>query len=144
MSEHTADRPTLSHVIKWLIALAVLATGVYLSMIKFMGHEWFARSGCLVVMLGIWSAVRGIVQERLLNTSIRRKQRNAVVRAKAELLERNADADTLEKELAKINEMFDAQRSHAAERLRLSVGFQEVSLLLTGTFIWGFGDLICC
>ena len=144
MTEHAVDRPTLSHAIKWLIAVAVLAAGAYLSKIEFMGHEWFARSGCLVVMLGIWSAVGGIVQERLLNTRIRQKQRNAIVHAKAELLERNADPDTIEKELAKINKMYDAQRSHAAEKLRLSVGFQEVSLLLTGTFIWGFGDLICC
>lgn len=127
-----------------MIAIAVIGTGVYLSLIQFMGREWFTRSGCLVVMLGIWSALGGIVQERLLNTRVRQKQRNAIVRARAELLEKNADADTTEAELAKINEVYEAQLSHAAEKLRFSIGFQEVSLLLTGTFIWGFGDLFCC
>ena len=109
-----------------------------------MGHEWLTRAGCLVVMLGIWSALGGIVEERLLNTRIQHNQRNAIVRAKAELLESNADTGAIEKELARINEMFEAQRSHAAGKLRMSVGFQEVSLLLTGTFVWGFGDLLCC
>ena len=144
MSEHTFNTPAFSHAIKWLIAVAVLAAGAYLSVIDFMGHEWLTRAGCLVVMLGIWSALGGIVEERLLNTRIQHNQRNAIVRAKAELLESNADTGAIEKELARINEMFEAQRSHAAGKLRMSVGFQEVSLLLTGTFVWGFGDLLCC
>lgn len=144
MSEHNIEKPALAYVLKWVIAVSVLVIGAYLSSIKFMGHEWFTRSGCFVAMLGIWSALGGIIQEQLLHTHIRRKQRNAIVRAKAELLESNADTSTIEKELAKINGVFDEQLSRAAERLRLSVGFQEVSLLLTGTFIWGFGDLICC
>lgn len=144
VSIHTVDKPALAHAIKWMIAIALIGAGIYLSLIEFMDREWFTRSGCLIAMLGIWSALGGIIQERLLNTSIRRKQRNAIVRARAELLEKNADTNTTEAELAKINGAFDAQLSHAAEKLRLSIGLQEVSLLLTGTFIWGFGDLFCC
>lgn len=95
-------------------------------------------------MLGIWSALGGIVQEKLLSTRIRQKKRNAIVSARAELLEKNAGEHSVEKELSRINDIFDEQLHHAAENLRLSFGLQEVILLLSGTFIWGFGDLFCC
>ena len=106
-----------------------------------MGREWLTRAGCLVAMLGIWSGLGGIIQERILTTRIRRKQRNAIVHARAKLLEKDIDPKVLDTEIMKINELFNAQLLHAAERLRLSVGIDEVVLLLTGTFIWGFGDL---
>lgn len=144
MTEPSVDSPAKTHIIKLLIAVVVFGIGLYLTLIEFMGQEWLTRAGCLVVMLGIWSALGGIVEESLLSRRIRRKKRNAIVSARAELLEKNADAGRIEAEVASINEVFDAQLAHAAEKLRLSLGLQEVSLLLSGTFIWGFGDLLCC
>lgn len=144
MNKDTSKQSVAGRAAKLLLAAALLAAGGYLSMIGFMGHEWLSRAGCLVVMLGIWSGLGGIIHEKLLTAGIRQKQRNAIVLAKAKLSERDADADTVEKELAEINEKYEAQLSHAANTLRYSVGFEEVALLLTGTFFWGFGDLFCC
>ena len=93
-------------------------------------------------MLGIWSGLGGIVQERVLAKNIRRKKRNAVITAQARLAEKNADVDKIESELEKIKESYEAQFAHAAEKLRVSLGVEEVSLVLVGTFIWGFGDLL--
>jgi hypothetical protein len=58
------------------------------------------------------------------------------------LCEEGTDADQTEKELSEINEAFDNQMEEATQNLRLSIGVLEVSLLLTGTFLWGFGDLL--
>lgn len=117
--------------------IGILIGGLYLSSIGFMGKEWTTRAGCLIAMLGIWSGLGGIIQEQVLATRIRRKQRDALTAAQAKLSENDADGDTIDSELSKIQESYDAQRAHAADKLRMSVGFEEVSLVLMGTFILG-------
>lgn len=107
-----------------------------------MNNEWLSRAGCVVVMLGIWSGVGGILQERLLISSTKWRRRNALTEAKARLDAEVDDPDQKEKELAKINEAFDNRIEEATQNLRMSIGALEVSLLLTGTFFWGFGDLL--
>lgn len=144
MTQSTTSAASYSRFVNWLIAVALMGLGTYLTWVGFLGQEWLTRAGCLVVMLGIWSGLGGIIQERVLRTRIRQKQRNAIVRERARLSEQDVDEQMLEAELARIDESYEAQIAHAAERLRFSVGFEEVSLLLTGTFVWGFGDLICC
>jgi hypothetical protein len=52
------------------------------------------------------------------------------------------EQEEADKQIAAINESFDNQTTEAAHRLRMSVGVLEVSLLMTGTFLWGFGDFI--
>ena len=138
------NRPVFNSPAKLLVAFLIIGIGFYLSSIQFLGREWLTRSGCLVVMLGVWCGLGGIIQERLVTAHIRSKQRNAVVRARAKLSEDNMADDLLETELSKINDIYEAQITHAAERLRMSVGLEEVALVLLGTFIWGFGDLMCC
>jgi len=107
-----------------------------------MDAEWFSRAGCLVVMLGIWSGIGGVLQERLFFVRSKRLRRNALTVAKARLAEETSDADQIEKELAEINASFDNQMADATQNIRLSIGILELSLLLTGTFLWGFGDLL--
>ncbi len=126
----------------WLIASAVIALGVYLTMIQFMHAEWLTRAGFLVVMLGIWSGIGGVLQERLFFSRSRRLRRNAITAAKARLIEESSDDDRIEKELKEINEAFDNQIADATQNIRLSIGILELSLLMTGTFLWGFGDLL--
>ena len=123
-------------------AVLIIAFGIYLSLIQFMNSEWLTRAGCVVVMLGIWSGVGGILQERLLVSRTKRRRRNAITAARARLSEEMKDADQTEKELTEINEAFDNQMEEATQNLRLSIGALEVSLLLSGTFLWGFGDLL--
>jgi hypothetical protein len=94
------------------------------------------------VMLGIWSGIGGILQERLLANRTRWRRRNAITAARAELGEQKGDSDRVEKRIAEINEAFDNQMTEASHSLRLSIGILEVSLLMSGTFLWGFGDLL--
>lgn len=136
------DRLPPNRAIFWMSAFALIVLGVYLSNIRFMNSEWLSRAGCLVVMIGIWSGIGGILQERLLMIRIRRRHRNAIVRARARLAEEQVDSKQVDKELAEIDETFENESSKASLSLRLSIGVLEVSLLMTGTFLWGFGDLL--
>jgi len=136
------DRPLYNRAIFWVSAFVFIVLGVYLSNIRFMNSEWLSRAGCLVVMIGIWSGIGGIFQERLLMNRIRRRRRNAIVRARARLVEEQVDSEQVEKELGEIDETFKKESAKASLSLRLSIGVLEVSLLMTGTFLWGFGDLL--
>ncbi len=135
------DAPHQKLVI-WSTALGIIAAGVYLSHIQLLGNEWLSRSGCMIVILGIWSGLGGIIRMRLLTGRLRRRRKNTIIQAKAVLEERDTDPAEITKEIKKIEEVFDQEGTELAQRLRLSVGILEVSLLMTGTFLWGFGDLI--
>ena len=123
-------------------AFALVVLGVYLSNIRFMDSEWLSRAGCLVVMIGLWSGIGGIFQERLITSRIRWRRRNAIVSTRARLAEEQVDSEQAEKELKEIDETFDKELEKTTQNLRLSIGVIEVSLLMTGTFLWGFGDLL--
>ena len=129
-------------IASWVGAVLIIVLGIYLSLIEYMNSEWLTRAGCVVVMLGIWSGVGGILQERLLVSRTKWRRRNAITAARARLSEERKDVDQTDKEVTEINEAFDNQMEKATQNLRLSVGVLEVSLLLTGTFLWGFGDLL--
>ncbi|MDH3387955.1 MAG: hypothetical protein OEN02_08615 [Gammaproteobacteria bacterium] len=129
-------------ILLWSIAVILIAFGVYLSHIRFMDSEWLSRAGCLIVMLGIWSSLGSIMQERLLSSRMRWRRRNALTAARARLQQQEAGEDVIEKELAEIDDNFDNHLSDQSLHMKLSLGFVEVSLLLTGTFLWGFGDLL--
>ncbi len=135
-------RSPFSRTIPWVGALAVIVLGVYLTNIRFMDSEWLSRAGCLVVMIGIWSGLGAIFQERILTSRLRWRRRNAIVRARARLAEEQADAEQQKKKMDEIDETFEAASAKATHNLRLSIGVLEVSLLMTGTFLWGFGDLL--
>ena len=141
MSNHI-DHSIFYRTISWVGAFALIVLGVYLSNIRFMNSEWLSRAGCLVVMIGLWSGIGGIFQERLLTSRIRWRRRNAIVRARARLAEEQADSEQVKKEIGEIDEIFEKESAKATQNLRLSIGVLEVSLLMTGTFLWGFGDLL--
>ena len=136
------DHSIFYRTISWVGAFALIVLGVYLSNIRFMNSEWLSRAGCLVVMIGLWSGIGGIFQERLLTSRIRWRRRNAIVRARARLAEEQADSEQVKKEIGEIDEIFEKESAKATQNLRLSIGVLEVSLLMTGTFLWGFGDLL--
>ena len=126
----------------WSIATGLILLGIYLSYIQFMNTEWLSRAGCIIVMLGIWSGLGGIIEERLLLGRLRWRHRNAIVEAKARLQEKEADSAEIEKELHEIEDAFEKAHDDLSHKLKLSLGVLEISLLLTGTFLWGFGDLL--
>jgi len=126
----------------WAAALAIITAGVYLSHIRFLGHEWLSRAGCAVVILGLWAALGSILQERVLLGNLRWRRRNAIIRARAALEARENDPDAVERKIDEIEDEFERRAEVLAQGLKLSLGVQEFSLLTTGTFIWGFGDLL--
>ncbi len=144
----TAEAPSaIAHsrkgqAISWAVAIALIALGAYLSRIEFMGEEWLSRSGCLVVILGIWSGLGGIIQERVLVSRLRLRRRMAVLRTKRRMRGRQVSQERIDEELEDIAKRFEENTRALSDRLRLSLGLLEVSLLMTGTFLWGFGDLL--
>ena len=134
-------RSRLYQATLWGMAFALLGLGVYLSEIRFLNTEWLSRSGCAVVILGIWSSLGVIIQERVLFGRLRWRRRNAITEAKARADTKSENSVSLDKEIEEINQAFDKASSDLMQKLKLSLGALEVSLLITGTFFWGFGDL---
>lgn len=54
----------------------------------------------------------------------------------------NAPKDYIDKEIETIEDDFDDRIDVIKDNVRYQLGILEVSLLMTGTFIWGFGDLL--
>lgn len=128
-------------LISWLLAILIAAIGCYLSVIKFAGLEWLSRSGCLIVVLGVWSSLGGIIQERLLIGRLNFYHRIALARAKRKLRQLNVSDEHVENEIKSIEEEFAIKTQTILQAVRLQLGILEVSLLITGTILWGFGDL---
>ena len=129
-------------LVVWPIAIGLISLGAHLSRIEFLGHEWLSRAGCLIVIIGIWSGLGGMLQERILVGRLRWRRRNAIVRARAALQAENADPDEIEREIADIESAFEKQSFELSQKLKVSLGILEFSILITGTFLWGFGDII--
>lgn len=130
------------HILLWLIALAIILTGVYFTHINFMQTEWLSRAGCVVAMLGIWSGLGVVYQEKVLMTKLKWQRRNAITEARAKLAEEEKDEQTIKIKIEEINNIFDKRYDEMRQAMKLSLGVLEVSLLLTGTLLWGFGDLL--
>lgn len=140
-----ADNYILPQAPRWiylLLTACIIMAGLYLSHIRFMNTEWLTRAGCLIVFTGIWSGISVVFQERLLVTKAKRRRRNAITMARARFVEEDIPPREAEKELHKINELFYNEITDVTQNLRWSLGLVEVALLLLGTFLWGFGDLL--
>ncbi|MBA6327489.1 hypothetical protein H4J46_05965 [Colwellia sp. MB02u-6] len=127
--------------ISWLLAILTAMLGVYLSIIQFAGLEWLSRSGCLIVVLGIWSGLGGIIQERLLLSRLNFHHRIVMVRAKRKLYKLKVSSENIASEIQSIEDDFKEKTEKILQAVRLQLGILEVSLLITGTLLWGFGDL---
>lgn len=125
----------------WLLSLTLLLIGYYLSETRFLGGEWLTRSGCLIVLLGVWSSIGAIISERVLIKKLNIQHRIVLSRAKIKLRKINAPKEYIDKEVGTIEDAFDDKIEVIKDNVRYQLGVLEVSLLMTGTFIWGFGDL---
>ncbi|PKG98384.1 hypothetical protein CXF95_14730 [Paraglaciecola sp. MB-3u-78] len=47
-----------------------------------------------------------------------------------------------ETEISEINSNHDKELAEHLQHLRMSIGALEVSLLISGTLVWGFGDIL--
>ncbi len=124
------------------LSVAVVSLGVYLSHIRFLDNEWVSRAGCLVVAIGIWSGLGGIIREKVITGRLRVRHRMAALRLRRTLRRGGADEARIAAEMDGLNDDAEAQIKAVSDQLRLSVGMLEVALLITGTLLWGFGDLL--
>lgn len=125
----------------WALAVLLVGIGIYLTKINFVNIEWVTRSGCLVTLLGVWSSIGGVIQERLLVSRLNIQHRLALSKAKMKLRKINAPKEYIEKETLSIEDEFEDKLDYLKDHVRFQLGILEVSLLMAGTFIWGFGDL---
>lgn len=129
-------------IMAWLLSLTLITMGYYLSKTQFLGLEWLSRSGCLIVIIGVWSSIGAIIAERVLISKLNIQHRLVLSRAKMKLRKINVPAEFIDKEIATIEDDFDDKIDVVKDNVRYQLGILEVSLLITGTFIWGFGDLL--
>jgi uncharacterized membrane protein YcjF (UPF0283 family) len=129
-------------IMAWLLSLTLISMGYYLSKTQFLGLEWLSRSGCLIVIIGVWSSIGAIIAERVLISKLNIQHRLVLSRAKIKLRKINVPTEYIDKEIATIEDDFDDKIDVVKDNVRYQLGILEVSLLITGTFIWGFGDLL--
>lgn len=133
---------TRSQVIIVLLSFIILGLGYYFSTINLLNKEWLSRSGSLVVVLGIMSGFSGIIQERLLISRLQIRKRVELLQKKRKLRLIKADKDFIEKELTDIEGDFTDQANNLMNSIKFNVGIIEGLLLIFGTIIWGFGDIM--
>ncbi|WP_076419461.1 hypothetical protein [Colwellia sp. UCD-KL20] len=133
---------TRSQVIIVLLSFIILGLGYYFSTINLLNKEWLSRSGSLVVVLGIISGFSGIIQERLLISRLEIRKRVELLQKKRKLRLIKAEKDFIEKELTDIEGDFTDQANNLMNSIKFNVGIIEGLLLIFGTVIWGFGDII--
>lgn len=129
-------------IMAWLLSLTLISMGYYLSKTQFLGLEWLSRSGCLIVIIGVWSSIGAIISESVLISKLNIQHRLVLSRAKMKLRKINVPTEYIDKEIATIEDDFDDKIDVVKDNVRYQLGILEVSLLITGTFIWGFGDLL--
>jgi len=143
-SQVAVKTPTISRrhpLLNWLLAILFMVLGIYLSIIQFAGLEWLSRSGCLIVVLGVWSGIGGIIQERLLIGRLNFQHRITLARLKKKLRQLSVSTEYIENEIKTLEDDFEDKTEVILHAVRLQLGILEVSLLITGTLLWGFGDL---
>ena len=123
----------------WWLAVVILIGGAAIPVLNVSDSSWFSRAGCLVVMLGIWSGLGGLIRQKILNKRIAMRNRSAERRLRRKY---RYDQATLDVELIQLEKRFAELTDKHHTKLQLSVGVQEATLLILGTFVWGFGDLI--
>lgn len=133
---------TRNHVITLLFMLIILGFGYNFSIINLFGKEWLSRSGSLIVILGIISGFSGIIQERILISRLEIRKRIELLQMKRKLRLLNVEKDFILKELDDINKNFSEQANQLTNTIKFNVGLIEGFLLILGTLVWGFGDII--
>jgi len=124
----------------WLLALFVMVVGFALSVLAIPDRNSFARSGALVTILGIWTALHQVLVAR------GRREVFIFVRALGDALIQVRRADDPEATRAALTAAHERKVEALSEAhisgLTISFGFLEALLLIIGTFVWGFGDLL--
>lgn len=135
----TVNRTALHGIILWILAIAAIIGGYHLAIENFLDQDWLSRAGCFIVVLGIWSGLGGLIERKLQHRRLRMKKYLAMRRLRRAF---RADKEQLDKEAQKLHQQYTERFEALKDDLGISVGFVEASLLITGTLLWGFGDLV--
>jgi len=138
-TDESTKRTALHGVILWLLAIALIITGYYLSVERYLDQDWLSRAGSLIVVLGIWSGLGGVIESKLLHRTSLIQKRMAERRIQRAFA---ADEELREKEMQQVKQAHDERLANLQNQLGVHIGVIEASLLIIGTLLWGFGDLI--
>lgn len=132
-------RPRSTMLRMWFIALLVIVVGFSLSWWNVWDWLWLARAGSLVVALGIWSGLSILLGEQVFERTYELRRRLLVARARIRY--RN-DAVKRAEEIGALETWLDERLERHRGEHRISIGILEATLLIVGTLLWGFGNII--
>ena len=131
----------LSNTLYWILAILCFYLGYYLTQINYMNFEWFTRSGCMVIILGGWASLGVILKEKVIVQKHTWRRNQALAKSKFKILKGRHHHTLNQAEIDEINRTHDTELADQLQHLRMSIGALEVSLLISGTLVWGFGDI---
>lgn len=117
-------RVLLSTRVAMLLSTVVTATGIWISL-NTLDWSWFARSGSLVVIIGIF-----LTSSQIIENSRKLKNRRAY------------HDHNFKRDFAEDLKQHTLERSRSLDEDIWASGLRGLYLLVTGTLIWGFGDLV--
>ena len=106
-----------------LLSFIMLSGGIILSL-HLLDWNWFSRSGCLVVVIGIF-----LTSSQIIENSRRLKYR------------RSYNEQNFNRDFADDLKQQALERSRGLEEDIWENGLRGFYLLIVGTLVWGFGDL---
>lgn len=132
-------RVTFEFWLMWALALAAVVGAVVGSQFDSEGRNWLPQAGCFIVLLGLWSAVGGLIRERFVRRGwLARKTLNR----RAIRRRYRSDPGNQARALRALDIAYEVKLDTLLWKTRASLGAVESSLLVVGTAIWGFGDLV--
>lgn len=123
----------------WKLTISFLAIGFFLSCLRFMDDpNWFSRSGAIVVIIGIFVALQNIEHIKLVNWSM--ELAKGIGDIKIDQNHKDQEINKVYKD--KHHHRTDIIKDQLKESSSIKYGKKEAYILILGTFICGFGDLI--
>lgn len=122
--------------ITYCVAVLIACLGATLSYVEFLDDiDWFARSGSLIVILGILYTILEFYAHQDDHKVLKREAPNAYADLKYE--HKRLDEKKVKIWKQKAEALEDDLKTGLEKRTMKHEGI----LLMTGTLIWGFGDL---
>jgi hypothetical protein len=131
-----------SEKIAIFLSILILTIGLYLG-VKYAGH-YFARSGSLVVCVAVIFIFYHLEHNLIHLVS---QSRELWENSKNDVIEQSVSEDEVSKEQASatvnsVINQFHTLLEDGVEKAKRRAVRIEVSLLILGTLVWGFGDLV--
>jgi hypothetical protein len=131
-----------SEKIAIFLSILILTTGLYLG-VKYEGH-YFARSGSLVVSVAVIFIFYHLEHNLIHLVS---QSRELWESSKSDVIEQSVSEDEVSQEQASatvnsVINQFHTLLEDGVEKAKRRAVRIEASLLILGTLVWGFGDLV--